>query len=51
MLNLIEHEIHHAHNVKMSTIVGILTFISGINTTPESFKDFFLDFFSVFKFL
>ena len=25
-------------NVKMPTIVGILTFISRINTTPESFK-------------
>ena len=24
--------------VKMSTIVGILTFISGINTASESFK-------------
>ena len=25
-------------NVKMPTIVGILTFISRINTTPKSFK-------------
>ena len=25
-------------NVKMPTIVGILTFISSINTTSESFK-------------
>ena len=35
MLNSAEHEIHPAHNVKMPTIVGILTFISMINTTSE----------------
>ena len=29
MLNSTEHEIHHAHNVKLPTIVGILTF--GLN--------------------
>ena len=27
MLDSTEHEIYHAHNVKMPTIVGILTFI------------------------
>ena len=29
MLNSTEHEIFPAHNVKMPTIVGILTFMSG----------------------
>ena len=38
MLNSAEHESYPAHNVKMSTIVGILTFISMINTTSESLK-------------
>ena len=38
MLNSTSPEIYPAHNVKMPTIVGILTFISKINTTPESFK-------------
>ena len=38
MLNSTEHEIYHAHNVKMSIIVGILTFIRMINTTSESLK-------------
>ena len=34
MLNSAEHEIDHAHKcVKMPTFVGILTFISMINTT------------------
>ena len=28
VLNLSEHEIHHAHNVKMPTNVDILTFMS-----------------------
>ena len=32
MLNSAEHEIYPAHNVKMPTIVDILTFISMINT-------------------
>ena len=32
-----EHQIYHAH-VKMPTIVGILKFISMINTTLESLK-------------
>ena len=38
MLKSTEHEIYPAYNVKMPTIVGILTFISRINTTSESFK-------------
>ena len=44
MFNSAEHEIYHANkclcimviNVKMPTIVGILTFRCMINTTPES---------------
>ena len=35
MLNSAEHEIYPAHKVRMPTIVGILTFISMINTTSE----------------
>ena len=35
ILNSAEHEIYPAHNVKMPTIVGILTFISVINKRPE----------------
>ena len=40
MLNLAEHEIYPAQliNVKMPTIVGILTFMSRINTTYERLK-------------
>ena len=38
MLNSAEHEFYPAYNVKMPTIVGILTFISRINTASESFK-------------
>ena len=39
MLNSAEHEIRHAHNIKMPTTGGILTIIiSTINTTPESLK-------------
>ena len=38
MLNSNEHEIYHALIVKMPTLVGILTFISMINTTSESLK-------------
>ena len=39
MLNSSEHEIYHAHNVKMPSIVGIfLTFLSMINTTLVSLK-------------
>ena len=39
MLNSVEHEIYLLINVKMPTIVGILTFISMINTTSERLKD------------
>ena len=36
MLNSAEHEVYPAHNCcKIPTIVGILTFISMINTTSE----------------
>ena len=38
MLNSAEHKIYPAHNVKMPTIVGILTFISRINKTFERLK-------------
>ena len=38
MLNSAEHEIIMLINVKMPTIVGILTFISMINTSSESMK-------------
>ena len=38
MLNSNEHEIHPAHNVKMSLSDGILVFISRLNTISESFK-------------
>ena len=38
MLNSTEHEIYLAHNVKVPTIVGILAFISMINTTSYSLK-------------
>ena len=39
MLNSTEHEIHHSDiNLKMATIVGILTFISMIKPTYESLK-------------
>ena len=38
MLNSTELEICHAHNGKMSTIVGILSFVSMINTTSENLK-------------
>ena len=40
ILNPAEHEIYPAHNVKMPTIVGILTFISMINihVTSERLK-------------
>ena len=39
MLISVEHEIYPAHhNIKMPTIVGILTCISRINTASESFK-------------
>ena len=35
MLNSAEHEIYPAHNVKMPIIVGILTFISLMNTSEK----------------
>ena len=39
MLNSAKHEIYHIHKCfKMPTSVGILTFISMINTTSESLK-------------
>ena len=38
ILNSAEHEIYPFINVKMPTIVGILTFISMINTTSERLK-------------
>ena len=34
VINSSEYEIYPAHNVKMPSIVGILTFISMINPTP-----------------
>ena len=37
-LNSSEHKIYPAHNCFMPTIVGILTFISMINTTSERLK-------------
>ena len=38
MHNSIMHEFYHAHNVKMPTIVDILTFVSMINTTSATLK-------------
>ena len=38
MLNSTEHEIYPTQKVKISKIVGILTFISMLNTTSESLK-------------
>ena len=38
MLNSTEHKFIMLINVKMPTIVGILTFISTINTTSKSLK-------------
>ena len=38
MLSSAEHELYPAQNVKIPTIVGILTFISMINTTSERLK-------------
>ena len=38
MLDSTEHEIYPAINVKIPTIVGILTFISRINTSYEGLK-------------
>ena len=38
ILNSVEHEIYPVINVKMQTIVGILTLISMINTTSVRLK-------------
>ena len=38
MLNSAEHQIYPAKNFKMPTIVGILTFLSMINSTFEGLK-------------
>ena len=38
MLKSTEHEIYSAHNVKMPTFVGILTYISRIHITSQWFK-------------
>ena len=51
-LNSAEHENYPAHNVKMPTIVDILTFICMINTPPERLKagNFFIcQYFSFFE--
>ena len=50
MLNSAEHEIYHAH-VKMPTIVGILTFISIVNTTSERLKAITSSFVCIFVFM
>ena len=50
MLNSAEHKIYHAH-VKMPTIVGILTFISMINTTSARFKALTSSFVGIFVFM
>ena len=50
MLNSTKHEIHHAHNVEIPTI-GILTFISMISITSESFKARRVFIFQDFSFL
>ena len=47
MLNSNEHRLILLINIKMPTIVGILTFISKINTTSESFKARQILFFSI----
>ena len=53
MLNSAEHETYPAHtlNVKMPTIVGILTFISMINTASERLKsgNFFIRYSSFYE--
>ena len=51
MLNSTEHKIYHAHNVKMPTIVGILTFISSMNTISESLKARKVFFFKILVFM
>ena len=48
MLNSTEQGNYHAQNAKMpTTIGGILTFISRVNTAPENFKQEKSKFFSI----
>ena len=52
MLNSAEHESYHPIKVKMPTILGILTFISMINTTSVKLKgtNFFIcRYFSIYE--
>ena len=49
-LDSTEYEIDPAHNVKMPTTIGILTFISRINTTGMSFKTRNIFIFQHFRF-
>ena len=53
MLISAEHKIYTDINVKMPTIVGILTFISMINTTSERLKakNFFMVFVGILIFI
>ena len=48
MLNAIENDIIMPINVKMPTIIGILTFISMINTISKSLKAIKVIIFSTF---
>ena len=50
LLNSAEREIYLAHNVKMSTFVGILTFISMSNTTSDRLKARYLFIYRYFSF-
>ena len=50
MLNSTEPEIYRAHNVKIPTIVGILTFIGMTNTTSDSLKARIIYIFQQFNF-
>ena len=54
MFNSTEHKVFLLINVKMTTVVGILAFISRINTKSENFKAthifIFLAFFEQLKF-
>ena len=50
MLKSAEHKIIMLINVKMPTIVGILTFISMLNTTSESLKARTVGIFQQFSF-
>ena len=51
MLNSAEHEFILLINVKMPTIVGILTFISMINKTSESLKARKVNIFQYYSFM